>query len=47
MGVGKAADLTYWQGAARMNASVFTRSKIVIEKSTVPVETAEAIEKVG
>lgn len=47
MGAGKAADLTYWEGAARMIASVSTSSKIVVEKSTVPVKTAEAIEKVS
>ena len=47
MGAGKAADLTYWEGAARMIASVSTTSKIVVEKSTVPVKTAEAIEKVS
>lgn len=46
VGAGKAADLTYWEGAARMIASVSKSSKIVIEKSTVPVKTAEAIEKV-
>lgn len=46
IGAGKAADLTYWEGAARMIASVSTSSKIIVEKSTVPVKTAEAIEKV-
>ena len=46
VGAGKAADLTYWEGAARMIAAVSTTSKIVVEKSTVPVKTAEAIEKV-
>ena len=46
MGAGKAADLTYWEGAARMIASCSTKSKIIVEKSTVPVKTAEAIEKV-
>jgi len=46
IGAGKAADLTYWEGAARMIASVATSSKIIVEKSTVPVKTAEAIEKV-
>ena len=46
MGAGKAADLTYWEKAARMIANVSTTSKIVVEKSTVPVKTAEAIEKV-
>lgn len=47
IGAGKAADLTYWEGAARLIASVTTSSKIVVEKSTVPVKTAEAIGKVG
>eukprot|EP00884_Botryococcus_braunii_P014768 jgi/Botrbrau1/23292/Bobra.0102s0033.1 len=46
VGAGKAADLAYWEGAARLIASVSTHSKIVVEKSTVPVKTAEAIEKV-
>lgn len=46
VGAGKAADLTYWEGAARMIASVSKSSKIIVEKSTVPVKTAEAIEKV-
>lgn len=46
VGAGKAADLAYWEGAARMIASVSKTSKIVVEKSTVPVKTAEAIEKV-
>ena len=47
VGAGKAADLTYWEKAARMIASVSKTSKIVVEKSTVPVKTAEAIEKVS
>ncbi|KAL6746731.1 UDP-glucose dehydrogenase [Haematococcus lacustris] len=46
IGAGRAADLTYWEGAARLIASVSTGSKIVVEKSTVPVKTAEAIGKV-
>lgn len=46
IGAGRAADLTYWEGAARLIASVSTSSKIVVEKSTVPVKTAEAISKV-
>lgn len=45
IGAGKAADLTYWEGAARMIAACSTKSKIVVEKSTVPVKTAEAIGK--
>lgn len=46
IGAGRAADLTYWESAARMIASVSTSDKIIVEKSTVPVKTAEAIEKV-
>ena len=37
----------YWENAARMIAAVSTHSKIIVEKSTVPVKTAEAIEKVS
>jgi UDPglucose 6-dehydrogenase len=46
VGVGRAADLTYWESAARMIARVSTSNKIIVEKSTVPVRTAEAIGKV-
>lgn len=46
LGAGKAADLTYWESAARMIADVAKSDKIVVEKSTVPVKTAEAIERI-
>ncbi|XP_010546194.1 PREDICTED: UDP-glucose 6-dehydrogenase 1-like [Tarenaya hassleriana] len=46
LGAGKAADLSYWESAARMIADVSTSDKIVVEKSTVPVKTAEAIERI-
>jgi len=46
IGAGKAADLAYWESAARTIAAVSTTSKIIVEKSTVPVRTAEAIQKV-
>eukprot|EP00475_Leptophrys_vorax_P043432 TRINITY_DN8367_c0_g2_i1.p1 TRINITY_DN8367_c0_g2~~TRINITY_DN8367_c0_g2_i1.p1 ORF type:complete len:482 (-),score=52.06 TRINITY_DN8367_c0_g2_i1:439-1884(-) len=46
LGAGRAADLTYWESAARMIGDVSTSDKIVVEKSTVPVKTAEAIEKI-
>jgi len=46
LGAGKAADLTYWESAARMIADVAKSDKVVVEKSTVPVKTAEAIEKI-
>ena len=45
LGAGKAADLTYWE-SARTIAAVSKTNKIIVEKSTVPVRTAEAIEKV-
>merc|ERR1719378_289290 len=43
IGAGSAADLTYWELAARRIAQVATTSKIVVEKSTVPVKTADAM----
>lgn len=46
IGAGYAADLAYWESAARTIAAVSTTNKIVVEKSTVPVRTAEAIQKV-
>mmetsp|Transcript_4444 Transcript_4444/g.20174 ORF Transcript_4444/g.20174 Transcript_4444/m.20174 type:complete len:469 (-) Transcript_4444:99-1505(-) len=46
LGRGKAADLTYWESAARTIAAESVDNKIIVEKSTVPVRTAEAIEKV-
>ncbi|WMV18588.1 hypothetical protein MTR67_011973 [Solanum verrucosum] len=46
LGAGKAADLTYWESAACMIADVSKSDKIVVEKSTVPVKTVEAIERI-
>lgn len=46
IGAGRAADLTYWELAARRIASVANTPKIVVEKSTVPIKTAEAISAV-
>ena len=46
LGAGKAADLSYWESAARTIAAISKSNKIIVEKSTVPVRTAEAIEKV-
>ena len=43
---GKAVDMTYWKSVARMIADVSKSDKIVVEKSTVPVKTAEAIKKI-
>uniref|UniRef100_A0A6U8RHJ9 UDP-glucose 6-dehydrogenase n=1 Tax=Emiliania huxleyi TaxID=2903 RepID=A0A6U8RHJ9_EMIHU len=48
IGAGEAADLTYWELAARQIAAVCNASenkmpKIIVEKSTVPVKTADAM----
>jgi len=46
LGAGRAADLKYIESVGRTIAEAATRSKIVIEKSTVPVRTASALERV-
>lgn len=43
-GAGKAADLQYWEKTARQIKARARSPKIVVEKSTVPVRTAEAME---
>ncbi len=45
-GAGQAADLQYWERTARQIARCSTRPKIVVEKSTLPVRTAEAMEAI-
>src|SRR5215217_7132697 len=45
-GVGRAADLQYWEKTARQILENSTSSKIVVEKSTLPVRTAEAMERI-
>jgi UDPglucose 6-dehydrogenase len=45
-GAGKAADLQYWEKTARQILENSPNSKIVIEKSTLPVRTAEAMERI-
>jgi UDPglucose 6-dehydrogenase len=45
-GAGKAADLQYWEKTARQILENSTASKIVVEKSTLPVRTAEAMENI-
>ncbi|CAH1153451.1 unnamed protein product [Phaedon cochleariae] len=42
-GKGRAADLKYVEGAARLIANTAQNDKIVVEKSTVPVKAAESI----
>jgi len=46
VGKGMAADLKYIELCARQIAEVATSDKIVIEKSTLPVRTAEAISNI-
>jgi UDPglucose 6-dehydrogenase len=45
-GAGMAADLQYWEKTARLILEHAKTSKIVIEKSTLPVKTALAMERI-
>jgi UDPglucose 6-dehydrogenase len=45
-GAGKAADLQFWEKTARQILVHSTADKIVVEKSTLPVRTAEAMERI-
>jgi UDPglucose 6-dehydrogenase len=45
-GAGKAADLQYWEKVAREILNVSNSPKIVIEKSTLPVKTAQTMENI-
>jgi UDPglucose 6-dehydrogenase len=45
-GAGKAADLQYWEKTARQILANSDTNKIIIEKSTLPVRTAEAMERI-
>ena len=45
-GAGMAADLQYWEKTARQILANSECSKIVIEKSTLPVRTAKAMERI-
>ncbi len=46
VGAGRAADLRYIESVARTIAEVSTGPKIIVEKSTIPVRTAEAIKEI-
>jgi UDPglucose 6-dehydrogenase len=46
IGAGRAADLRYVESAARLIAEVSTGHKIIVEKSTIPVKTACAIQSI-
>jgi UDPglucose 6-dehydrogenase len=45
-GAGMAADLQYWEKTARQILENSQSSKIVIEKSTLPIKTAQAMERI-
>jgi UDPglucose 6-dehydrogenase len=45
-GAGQAADLQYWEKTARQILENSESSKIVIEKSTLPIKTALAMERI-
>ncbi len=46
VGKGRAADLRYIESVARTIAEVATTPKIIVEKSTIPVRTAETIKTI-
>ncbi len=46
VGAGKAADLQYWEKTARSIVRCSESDKIIIEKSTLPVRTAHAMERI-
>lgn len=45
-GAGKAADLQFWEKVARQILANSDSGKIIVEKSTLPVRTAEAMERI-
>ncbi len=45
-GAGKAADLQFWEKTARTILQVSESDKIIVEKSTLPVRTAHAMERI-
>jgi len=45
-GAGKASDLQYWEKTARQILKQSESNKIIVEKSTLPVRTAAAMERI-
>jgi UDPglucose 6-dehydrogenase len=45
-GAGRAADLQYWEKTARQILANSSSDKIVVEKSTLPVRTAAAMQRI-
>lgn len=46
VGAGMAADLQYWEKTARQIRKYSESPKIIVEKSTLPVKTAQAMERI-
>ena len=46
VGSGQAADLQYWEKTARKILECSESDKIIVEKSTLPVKTAQAMERI-
>ncbi|MGB5983731.1 MAG: nucleotide sugar dehydrogenase, partial [Desulfobacterales bacterium] len=46
LGAGMAADLKYWEKTARQILACAETPKIIVEKSTLPVRTARAMERI-
>ena len=46
VGAGQAADLQYWEKTARQILESSESDKIIVEKSTLPVKTAQAMERI-
>ncbi|MBN2400493.1 MAG: nucleotide sugar dehydrogenase [Candidatus Aminicenantes bacterium] len=46
LGAGMASDLQYWEKTAHQIVMHSDQSKIIVEKSTLPVRTAEAMERI-
>ena len=46
VGAGMAADLQYWEKTAREIKRFADSDKIIVEKSTLPVRTADAMERI-
>lgn len=45
-GAGRTADLQYWERTARMILEHSSSDKVIVEKSTLPVRTAQALENI-
>ena len=46
LGAGMASDLQYWEKTAHQIVAYSEKPKIIVEKSTLPVRTAEAMERI-